>query len=186
MSKPGKRKRSKAGSQAARASASDAELTLKDAAREFGVSVRTLHRFRADGRLPGTRRGRCIVVRREDVKRAVEWTDPTSLLRSLLKTHDRAPLEEWMEGWKQLTRLTASDAAAEAAWIAWADAAIRQNPGRKVGEYRVSHLIRAADHEARHPYVERMIHSMRSFDGNMIARDALRSFHTSVAPWVRA
>jgi excisionase family DNA binding protein len=164
----------------------DETLTLRQAAAEFGVSVRTLHRFRSDGRLPGVRLGRAIRVRREDVERAVGWKDPSSLLRTLLATDDRAPLDAWMEGWKQLTRLTASDPDVAKAWITWADAAVEQNRGYRVGDYRIRHLIRAAEAGERHAHIDLMVHSMRSFGGDTVARDALRSFFAAVTPWTRA
>ena len=150
------------------------------------MSVRTLHRYRSEGRLPGVRQGRSIRVRREDVERAVSWDDASALLRKLLSTDDRSPLEAWMEGWKRLTRLTARDAAVAKAWIAWAEAATRQNAGARVGEYRIKHLLRAAEAGPRHPQIDLMVHSMRHFGIDTVARDALRSFFTTVAPWTRA
>lgn len=161
-------------------------LSLRDAAAEFGVSIRTLQRFRADGRLPGIRQGRIITVRRQDVERALSWKDPTTLLRKLLSTDDRAPLDAWMDGWKQLTRLTASDPAVAEVWMAWSDAALRTSPGRCVRDYRVVHMLAAANEIGRHEQVDRMIHSMRQFDDQVIVRDALREFFESVAPWTRA
>lgn len=186
MGLPGSAKRSKARRSGKGTAPEDGTLTLQEAAKEFGVSVRTLHRFRADGRLPGVRQGRSIRVRREDVRRAMGWKDPSSLLRTLLSADDRMPIDAWMEGWKQLTRLTAQDPAAAEAWIAWADSAIEQNRGARVADYRVRHLIRAAEGGVRHADIDLMVHSMRSFGGDIVARDALRSFFTGVAPWTRA
>jgi excisionase family DNA binding protein len=181
-----KGKRARSPQKAGENAGSDEEITLQQAAGEFRISVRTLHRYRAKGQLPGVRHGRSIRVRREDVERAVAWENPTALLRKLLSTDDLSPLEAWMEGWKQLTRLTARDAAAAQAWIAWADTASRQNPGGRVGDYRIKHLLRAAEAGPRQAEVDLMIHSMRHFGGDTVARDALRSFFTSVAPWTPA
>jgi len=164
----------------------DQTLTIREAAMAFDVSIRTLQRFRADGRLPGVRQGRCILVRRGDVERALAWKDPTFLLRVLLNTDDGVPLGHWMDGWKQLTRMSTPDEAASRAWIAWAEAATRNHPEFRVIDYRVEHLIRAADNGVRHEHVDRMVHSMRQFEAAMVARDALRNFFNSVTPWTGA
>lgn len=161
----------------------DQTLSLRDAAAAFNVSIRTLQRFRAAGRLPGVRQGRCILVRRGDVERALAWKDPTFLLRVLLNTDGEARLDEWMDGWKQLTRMSARDGDSARAWIAWADTASRNHPGFRVIDYRVEHLMRASDNGIRHDDVDRMVHSMRQFEPAMVARDALRMFFHSVAPW---
>lgn len=164
----------------------DQALTLRDAAQAFDVSIRTLQRFRATGRLPGVRQGRCILVRRGDVERALAWKDPTFLLRVLLNTDGEARLDHWMDGWKQLTRMSARNGKASRAWIAWADTAARNHPDFRVIDYRVEHLIRAADNGVSHEDIDRMVHSMRRFEADMMARDALRIFFNSVAPWTGA
>lgn len=172
-----------AGKRPKRNASPDQTLTLREAAVAFKVSIRTLQRFRADGRLPGVRKGRCIVVRRGDVERAMAWKEPTFLLRSLLNAHDDTPLDHWMEGWKQLTRMSSPNGAARCAWIAWAEAAARNYPEFRVIDYRVEHLIRAADNGVPHEDVDQMVHSMRRFGPEMVARDALRNFFNGVAPW---
>lgn len=164
----------------------DSLLTLAEAARQFMVSVRTLQRFRARGRLPGVRQGRNVLVRRSDVERALSWQDPTSLLRTLLAAEDDASLDSWMEGWKQLTRMTATDPNACAAWIAWADEATRRHPGFRVADYRLRHLRQSAENPVRHDHVDHLVHALGRFSAEMVARDALRTFHTSVAPWTQA
>lgn len=164
----------------------NALLSLEDAAREFKVSVRTLQRYCKQGRLPAIREGRRILVRRQDVERSQGWNDHLSLLRTLLAAKDSVPLSEWMDGWRQLTRLTSDDPAAAAAWIAWADEAVRRHPGFRVGDYRVHHLVQSAEHPVRHEHVDHMVHAMQRFPADAVARDALRTFHNSVAPWTRS
>lgn len=161
----------------------DGLITLAEASVDFKVSIRTLQRFRADGRLPGVRQGRYLLVRRDDVQRAIGWQDPAFLLRQLLSTEDRAPLDAWMEGWKQLTRISSTDPQACAAWLAWADEAIRRHRGFTVADYLVKHMLTTAENGVRHDHVDRLVRSMREFSPEMIARDALRDFHTSIAPW---
>jgi len=161
-------------------------MSLEEAAREFKVSVRTLQRYRREGRLPGIREGRRVLVRREDVERSRGWKDHITLLRGLLYAEDTVLLSAWLDGWKQLTRLTSGDPESAAAWIAWADEAIRRHPRFRVADYRVRHLLQSADNAVRHEHVDHMVHALRRFDADMVARDALRTFHTSVAPWTRA
>lgn len=161
----------------------DGLITLAEASVEFQISVRTLQRFRADGRLPGVRQGRYLLIRRDDVQRAIGWQDPAFLLRQLLSTEDRAPLDSWMEGWKQLTRISSTDQKACEAWVAWADEAIRRHRGFTVADYLVKHLLTTAENGVQHDHVDRLVRSMQEFSPEMIARDALREFHTSIAPW---
>jgi len=161
----------------------DGLMSLADAAREFDVSVRTLMRCRAQGRLPGIRRGRKILVRRADVTRALSWKDPITLVRQLLTAPDQSPLDSWLEGWKQVARLTADGPDIEAAWLGWSDAGQQAYPLFTVGDYRVCHLVVAGRRAPEHPRVAALLHALSQFEDERIARDALRELMLSTAPW---
>lgn len=121
------------------------ELTLDDAAKEFGVSRRTLERLRQQGVLPGVRRGRYLRVRRDDVRRAVAFTDPIPLYRELLRVHDDEPVEAWMNGWLQLAAIGPMPPALRTSQRRWIDEVVRRYGTWPVSDYLVRHAVEAAD-----------------------------------------
>lgn len=124
---------------------SDQWLTLDEAAREFQVSRRTLERLRAKKVLPGTRTGRYLRMRREDVRRALIFQDPTATYRELLSVPEHTPLKSWLMGWKATMSNLEEDAPARLAAESWIDAVIERHPDWTVGQYTVGHAVMAAE-----------------------------------------
>ena len=120
------------------------ELTLDEAAREFGVSRRTLERLRQQGVLPGVRQGRFLRVRREDVRRGLAFSDPIPLYRELLAADDDVSVEEWMRGWIQLSALSRTTPELRDNQRRWAEEASRRFGAWPVSDYQVRHAIEAA------------------------------------------
>lgn len=121
------------------------ELTLDEAAKDFGVSRRTLERLRQQGVLPGVRRGRYLRVRREDVRRGLAFSDPIPLYRELLAAEEDVPVEEWMRGWIQLSAMAQTPVALRDGQRRWAEEAARRFGTWPVSDYQVRHAIEAAE-----------------------------------------
>ena len=123
----------------------DSWLTLDEAAREFNVSRRTLERLRAKKVLPGTRTGRYLRMRREDVRRALIFQDPTATYRELLSVPDHTPLKSWLLGWKATMRNLDEKTPSRQAAERWIDTLIETHPDWTVGQYTVKHAVHAAE-----------------------------------------
>lgn len=121
------------------------ELTLDEAAKEFGVSRRTLERLRHQGVLPGFRRGRYLRVRRGDVRRALAFSDPIPLYRELLNVEDDETVEAWMNGWGQLAAIGETPTEWRASQGRWIGEVTRRYGTWPVSDYLVGHAVEAAD-----------------------------------------
>ncbi len=149
-------------------------LTLDEAAQEFGVSRRTLERLRQNGILPGSRSGRFLYVHREDVRRALTFSDPIPLLRYQLAAPGDMLVEQWMEGWMQLTVRTANDDDLRQAQRRWADEASRRFGNQTISEYQVRHAIEAAEAAGVDGPVSIFVAAMRGLPEDRLVVDVLR------------
>ncbi len=120
-------------------------LTLDEAAREFEISRRTLERLRQQGLIPGVRRGRYLYVRRADVQRALTFSDPIPIWRHQLTVSSDVLVEEWMQGWIQLTARVPAPEDARRMQVRWAEEARRLFGSMTVSEYQVRHALEAAE-----------------------------------------
>lgn len=161
------------------------ELTLDEAAKEFGVSRRTLERLRQQGSLPGVRRGRYLRVRRDDVRRALAFSDPIPLYRELLSVPDHHLVESWMQGWIQLTIRTQDDPKARDSQKRWAEEASRRYGSWPVADYQVRHAVDAADAAGVDGPVETLILAMQGIPQDRPMLHVLRELVPLMNPLLR-
>lgn len=161
------------------------ELTLDEAAKEFGVSRRTLERLRQQGCLPGVRRGRYLRVRRDDVRRALAFSDPVPLYRELLSVPDHHLVEAWMQGWIQLALRTQDDASARECQKRWAEEASRRYGTWPVSDYQVRHAVDAADAAGVEGPVETFILAMQGLPQDRPMLHVLRELVPLMHPLLR-
>lgn len=161
------------------------ELTLDEAAKEFGVSRRTLERLRQQGSLPGVRRGRYLRVRCGDVRRALAFSDPVPLYRELLSVPDHVLVEEWMRGWIQLTIRMHDDPQVRECQKRWAEEASRRYGSWPVSDYHVRHAIDAADAAGIEGMVETFIQAMQGIPQDRPMLGVLRDLVPIMNPLLR-
>ena len=159
-------------------------LTLDEAAGEFGVSRRTLERLRQQGLLPGVRVGRYLRVRRDDVRRALTYSDPIPLYRELLGANSEVLVEEWMRGWVQLTVRSQGNDGARDAKRRWADEASRRYGTWPVTDYQVRHAIDAAEAARVDGPVEVLVMAMRGMPEDRAVVDVLREIVPLLNPMI--
>ncbi len=159
-------------------------LTLDEAAAEFGVSRRTLERLRHNKVLPGIRCGRYLRVRRGDVRRALTFSDPIPLLRHQLSvTHD-VLVEEWMQGWIQLTSRVQAPEIARNSQRRWAEEASRRYGTWTISEYQVRHAIDAAEAAGIDGPVRMIVLAMRGIPEDQLVIDVLRDIVPLLNPLI--
>ncbi len=159
-------------------------LTLDEAAREFGVSRRTLERLRQNGNLPGFRCGRYLRVHREDVRRALTFSDPIPLLRHQLAISPEVLVEQWMQGWIQLMSRVPGDESARSAQRRWAEEASRRYGTWQVAEYRVRHAIEAAEAVSVDGPALMFLMAMRGMPADHAVLDVLRDIVPLLNPLI--
>ena len=159
-------------------------LTLDEAADEFGVSRRTLERLRQQKLLPGIRRGRYLWVRRGDVRRALAFSDPIQLLRHQITATPDLLVEQWMEGWMQLTsRLDVPDGTRKAQ-RRWTEEASRRYGSWTISEYQIRHALDAAEAAQLDGSVAMLVMAMRGMPEDMPVIQALRSLVPLLNPLI--
>ena len=158
------------------------ELTLDEAAKEFGVSRRTLERLRQQGVLPGVRRGRYLRVRREDVRRGLAFSDPIPLYRELLAAEGDVPVEEWMRGWIQLSAMAQTPPELRMDQRRWAEEASRRFGTWPVSDYQVRHAVEAAEAAAVDGAVMTFVQAMRGVPQDRPVIEVLRELVPMMNP----
>jgi excisionase family DNA binding protein len=162
----------------------DDYLTLDEAAEEFGVSRRTLERLRQQGTLPGIRMGRFLKVLREDVRRALTFSDPIPLYRELLSASPETLVEEWMRGWIQLSaRMTAAGEVRDAQ-RRWAEEASRRYGSWPLTDYRIRHAVDAADAASVDGRVGSLVTLMRGLPDDQVVLHLLRDIVPLLNPLI--
>lgn len=149
-------------------------LTLDEAAAEFDVSRRTLERLRHNGLLPGIRCGRYLRVRRGDVRRALTFSDPIPLMRHQLSVSHEVLVEEWMQGWIQLTSRVQAPDQARNSQRRWAEEASRRYGTWPISEYQVRHALDAAEAAGVDGQVQIIVMAMRGIPADLLVIDVLR------------
>jgi excisionase family DNA binding protein len=159
-------------------------LTLDDAAQEFGVSRRTLERLRQNGSLPGVRCGRYLRVRRGDVRRSLTFSDPIPLMRNQLSASPEVLVEDWMQGWIQLTSRVPAPDSARLTQRRWAEEASRRYGTWKLSEYQVRHALDAASAAGVDGAVEIVVLAMRGIPEDRLVLDVLRELVPLLNPLI--
>jgi excisionase family DNA binding protein len=119
----------------------DRLLTIAEAAKRTGLSVRTLRRYQRDGRLAVVRVGRRVLCSETSLDEAIIRTDELSLARSLAdRSWDDRSVAEWAEPWRRYFDRIASPLRPREPRHRCVDAIVERFGGLLVREYRLSHL----------------------------------------------
>lgn len=119
----------------------DRLLTIAEAAKRSGLSVRTLRRYQRDGRLAVVRVGRRVLCSETSLDEAIIRTDELSLARSLAdRSWDGRTVAKWAEAWRRYFDRIASPLRPREPRHRCVDAIVERFGGLLVREYRLSHL----------------------------------------------
>lgn len=116
-------------------------LSIEQAARRTGLSVRTLRRYLAAGRLQATRIGRRLMCSEEAVQAAVVSGAAAQSARSLVDpSWEVRTVAEWMAGWEGYSRLVSGPSRPLAPRLRYLQEVSRRFGSLEVRDYRLKHL----------------------------------------------
>jgi excisionase family DNA binding protein len=116
-------------------------LTIDQAAERVGLSVRTLRRYLADGRLQAVRIGRRLMCTPSAVDDAVLGNAAGPIARSIVDpAWEVRTVSEWMTAWEPYYRVTDSAERPVASRLRYNDGVVKRFGSMRVRDYRIEHL----------------------------------------------
>jgi excisionase family DNA binding protein len=116
-------------------------LSIQDAAERTGLSVRTLRRYLADGRLDAVRIGRRLMCSASAVDAAVfSGVASQSAKRMVDPAWELRPVAEWMGEWERYCRIIESPTRPLEPRLRYLEAVSKRFGSLEVREYRLKHL----------------------------------------------
>ena len=116
-------------------------LTIDQAAERVGLSVRTLRRYLADGRLQAVRIGRRLMCTPKAVDDAVINGAARPIARSVVDpVWEFRAVSEWMTAWESYYRMTESPERPITKLLRYNDGVVKRFGSMRVRDYRIEHL----------------------------------------------
>ncbi len=116
-------------------------LSIQDAAERTGLSVRTLRRYLADGRLQAVRIGRRVMCSASAVDAAVfSGVASHSAKRMVDPAWELQTVAEWMGEWERYCRIIESPSRPLEPRLRYLEQVTKRFGGLEVREYRLKHL----------------------------------------------
>jgi excisionase family DNA binding protein len=116
-------------------------LSIAEAAERVGLSVRTLRRYLADGRLKAVRVGRRLMCTPEAVNDAVFSGAAGTAARSMVDpSWEVCTVAEWMRAWEPYFQMIESPERPVSPRLRYCEGVVRRFGSLKVSKYRLEHL----------------------------------------------
>jgi excisionase family DNA binding protein len=116
-------------------------LSIEQAAERVGLSVRTLRRYLADGRLQAVRIGRRLMCTPSAVDDAVINGAARPIARSVVDpVWELRSVSDWMKAWESYYRMTESAARPIARLLRYNEGVVKRFGSMRVRDYRIEHL----------------------------------------------
>lgn len=124
-----------------RALPNDELLSIQEAADHVGLSVRTLRRYQATGRLAVVRVGRKVMCTRGAAEQAARDGGLELASRQMVDSRwEERPVRDWMAAWIDYTNLAPQDLQPSGKYVAYMRTVTKRFGDLPVREYRLKHL----------------------------------------------
>ncbi len=165
----------------------DRLLTIAEASAWCGLSVRTLWRYRRDGRLAVVKVGRRVMCTRESVERALLEVEQASLAQAITdESWATRTVAEWAAAWRRYFDLIDSPIRPAAPRHRYADGMIERFGELPVREYRLSHLASLHEDAVREAYAVDDVAMLLMLPADWPVIEAVREMQTRFSGRVEA
>ncbi len=150
-------------------------LSIAEAADRSGLSVRTLRRYLADGRLQAVRVGRKVMCSASAVDAAVFSGIASQNAKSMVDpSWEVRPVSEWMDEWERFCRLIDGPTRPLAPRLRYLAEVTKRFGSLEVREYRLKHLAIVHRKAASDGWALDEVAMMLAMDGEMSVIDCVR------------
>lgn len=157
-------------------------LSIEQAAERVGLSVRTLRRYLADGRLQAVRVGRRLMCTPSAVDDAVFSGASGTAARSIVDpAWEFRTVSDWMKAWESYYRMIESAQRPLAPRLRYNESVVKRFGSMRVRDYRIEHLAEVHREAAAGGWVVHEVAMMLAMPPEMTVIDCVRRTQAAFA-----